>query len=230
MKVLKSYTSIYYVLLSSGFTIIFSSFSFSQSFDDFLRDYKITENQKIDSLENIFSQNNKINFTAYLPAVSYNLLDKDFRITYSVNHLAAILKQKKRNKLELAKLKQNAVNNLAMKVDRLAERYDNINTSFTDLLSDYEILNLDYEVYNLKKQQYENNKINYESYLNAKRSFFIRKKVIKNKANSLITKTKHLLLDLRVSKVQTEKFWLLVELQKIFSSVRRDWKPVKSEV
>ncbi len=100
-------------------TLIFPQKIFSQTFNDFLSDYKITENQKIDSLENIFSQNNKINFTAYLPAVSYNLLDKDFRITYSVN------------------LKQNAVNNLAMKVDRLAERYDNINTSFTDLLSQF---------------------------------------------------------------------------------------------
>lgn len=212
------------------FFIIFPLFSLSQNFTDFTDTYKLFEIQKLDSVENFHQNSNKNHFTAYLPAISYNILNKDFRITYSINHIASLLKQSKRNKIELARLHQSYIENLENRINKFRSRYSAIYEDYTELLSELELLSLDYEIFSLKQKQYEKSKINYEQFLNAKRSYFFKKKSIANKANSIHTSLKMLLSDLDVSEKNTSKFWLSIELQKIFSSVSGDWKPHKSEV
>lgn len=220
----------FYILTCACFTLFFPFVLLSQNFSDYLYSYKLSEIQKLDSIENFYSDSKKNHFTAYLPSASYNILNKDFRITYSVNHIASLLKQSKRNKIELAKLHQSSIENLENRINRFQDRYSKIYDSYTVLMSDLELLSLDYKLFNLKRKQYENSQINYEQFLNAKRSYFYKKKSIANKANSIHTNLKMLLSDLNISEKKAYEFWLSVELQKIFSSVSGDWKPHKSEV
>ena len=67
-------------------------------------DFEISQKKKIDSTINFYSIKQKKSWLNLLPSFNYDLDSHTFNVGVSLNSLASFYQQKKRNKIELAKL------------------------------------------------------------------------------------------------------------------------------
>lgn len=169
---------------------IYTAFVYGQSNNPLFVKIDEAKTQRIDSLIKFNTDENKLQYLAVLPSVSYNFFEKTFNVGISLSNLSTFYQNKQRNKIELERLKF-----------QLNEKKDNdllsLENEYSLILDTYEILKLELdnttltkEIFNLKKEQYENNKITLEDWLNLQKNQQDRNLAILAKRKNLISKMK----------------------------------------
>lgn len=176
--------TIFYVI---SFTFI--SISYSQQ----ISDYSKTQSDKIDSIVNSYSQKDKFKVLNFLPNVSFDALNNSFNVGFSLNGISNYYQQKKRNKIELAKLEQSLKERLEKEIEQIEIEIQSFQISYSTLSSEIELFQMDFDLFQISKGKYENKEISIEDFLKLKKAFVYKK-------NSL--KTDVLKLSLSASKIE----------------------------
>lgn len=161
--------------------ILINSFTcFSQSIEDF----KKVELKKIDTLLSLHKDRKSLVWLNLIPNISYNyqpILDRNF-ISASLNlsSLASYFQTKKRNQVEVSKLKLLLNEKLENNVNSLYKDLEEIQRDSILIALEEENFNLSKELFDLKKQQYERDKITLENWLQIQQNH--QSKVINLKA------------------------------------------------
>lgn len=149
-----------------------------------------TQDQKIDSLINFYTEKNKLQYLAVLPSFNYNFLDNTFNLGISFSNLSSFYQNKHRNKIELQKLKFQLIERKERNISALEKEYELLMDSYDILKLESENFNLTREIFHLKEAQYENNRIDLEAWLNVQKNYQDKKLSLLVKSKSLITKMK----------------------------------------
>lgn len=199
------------VLKRTIFTILLhqcSFYVFAQSKNTLFIDLENNRNQKIDSLINLNTDKNKLQYLALLPSVNYNFLENNLSVGVSISNLANFYQNKQRNKIELERLRFQLTEKKENDLFLLEKEYELIQDTYEILKMELDNTKLTIELFNLKKSQYDNNKITLEEWLNVQKSNQDRIIFIVAKSKNLTSKMKQFEVKIKSSCFKQELEYL----------------------
>ncbi|MEO9513229.1 MAG: TolC family protein [Flavobacteriaceae bacterium] len=153
--------------------------------DNFLEHYKKNRSFEIDTLLNSTKNKNSFAWLNLLPSINYDLDQNSFNVSISLNTFAQYAQQKKRNEIEILRLKESLESSLNNKLLSIENQYLNIKLDLSSLQYDLQNFEINNQLYHLKKAQYHNNKINLESWLKFQQDYLKSIAILDKKINAL---------------------------------------------
>jgi len=130
-----------------------------------LAEYKKNEVSKIDTIITNYETSKKKDWLNILPNINYNLSNRTFNMGVSLNSFATYYQQKKRNKIELERLKQELLKKLDDKILSLENRQEILTNEIEYLKASLSNAIIKNKLFLIRKKQYDNNKITLEKWL-----------------------------------------------------------------
>lgn len=178
----------------SVFCLIFYNYIFhAQNLDSLLIDYQLKEISQINEICDSQKLNEKSKWLNLLPSVSYSATGNTFSVGINLNSFSNYFQQKKRNKIEIEKLRTQLLQRLDAQILQLNQKINDYFTQSALLQIENEKLRIAKELHQINRKKYENNQITHVAFLNSKASFLNAKKSFKNFENQLNRKLNYLL-------------------------------------
>lgn len=162
----------------------------AQSNNLFLQDVMKDKKNRVDSILNLNTEKQKLQYLALLPSLNYDLNTNRFNVGVSLSNLAGYYQTKHRNKIELERLKLQLDQKLDTDLLHIEKEYELILDTYEILKMELDNTTLSTEIFNLKKAQYDNNKITLEDWLNIQKNHQDRNLLLFAKRKNIISKMK----------------------------------------
>lgn len=195
-RVPPSLATLYNMYATVTFVIVLCySNAFSQNYDSI----------KKASLENLMKLNNyygdsifrkmdqgKTPWFTLLPSVSYDLKNQSVNIGISLNSYTSFIQSKRRNKIELKKLRLQMDTKLKNEEEKTLQKIEEFEFLLQSLKENTEIFKITCDLFSINVGRYENKEITIEDFLLKKQSFVREKIQIKSKIKTLWRKNSEL--------------------------------------
>jgi hypothetical protein len=188
-------------------------FCFSQN-DTIFKNFNKIESQKIDSILIRQSSKGNLKYLAALPNIGYDIERSSLNVGISFSNILGYYQTKKRNEIELEKLRFQLIDSQKNTLDNLANEYEIIINTFEILKIEYDNSKITNEIFNLKKKQYDNNKITLEEWLNVQNDHLKNKLQFFAKSKNLIAKIKYFQTKIKTTCLTKELDYLFANLAK----------------
>jgi hypothetical protein len=132
----------------------------------------------------------------------------------SFSNILGYYQTKKRNEIELEKLRFQLIDSQKNTLDNLANEYEIIINTFEILKIEYDNSKITNEIFSLKKKQYDNNKITLEEWLNVQNDHLKNKLQFFAKSKNLIAKIKYFQAKIKTTCLTKELDYLFANLAK----------------
>jgi hypothetical protein len=186
---------------------------FSQN-DTIFKKFNKIESQKIDSILIRQSSKGNLKYLAALPNIGYDIERSSLNVGISFSNILGYYQTKKRNEIELEKLRFQLIDSQKNTLDNLANEYEIIINTFEILKIEYDNSKITNEIFNLKKKQYDNNKITLEEWLNVQNDHLKNKLQFFAKSKNLIAKIKYFQTKIKTTCLTKELDYLFANLTK----------------
>lgn len=193
------FTNCYVNVICLFFIIFANCNSHAQNLDSLLIDYQAKEILHIDSICNAQKLESKYKWLNLLPSASYNVSSNSFNVGINLNSFANYYQQKKRNKIEIQKLRSQLL-------QRLDNRLISLQTQITEYQNQVQTLEFEQqqfaiaeELHAINSKKYENNQITLVAFLNSKSKFLNAKKSLYAFKNQLDIQLQKILQVLKFS-------------------------------
>ena len=193
--------------------VVFNYQSFSQTSDTIFKNYNKIEIQKIDSVVYFNKQKDNYKYLVLLPNINYNIVDNSFGIGVNLSNFSNYFQTKKRNEIEVEKLRFQLLEAQKNDLENLSNEYELILNTFEILRLELDNTTLAQEIFNLKKTQYEHNKITLEEWLNVQNDFQKTNLLLFAKRKNLITKMKQFEMKIKSPCFRQELLYLSISLK-----------------
>jgi hypothetical protein len=193
--------------------ILLPVFCFSQN-DTIFKNFNKIESQKIDSILIRQSSKGNLKYLAALPNIGYDIERSSLNVGISFSNILGYYQTKKRNEIELEKLRFQLIDSQKNTLDNLANEYEIIINTFEILKIEYDNSKITNEIFNLKKKQYDNNKITLEEWLNVQNDHLKNKLQFFAKSKNLIAKIKYFQAKIKTTCLTKELDYLFANLAK----------------
>jgi hypothetical protein len=191
--------------------ILFPAFCFSQN-DSIFKNFTKIESQRIDSVVYRQTEKGNLKYLAALPNIGYNMETNSLNVGISFSNILGYYQTKKRNEIELEKLRFQLIDSQKNNLDKLANEYEIITNTFEVLKVEFDNSKITDEIFNLKKKQYDNNKITLEMWLNVQNEHLKNKLQLFARNKNLITKIKYFQAKIKSACLEKELQYLLKNL------------------
>jgi hypothetical protein len=191
--------------------ILFPVLCFSQN-DSIFKNFTKIEFQRIDSVVYRQTEKGNLKYLAALPNVGYNMETNSLNVGISFSNILGYYQTKKRNEIELEKLRFQLIDSQKNTLDKLANEYEIITNTFEVLKVEFDNSKITDEIFNLKKKQYDNNKITLEDWLNVQNDHLKNKLQLFAKNKNLIAKIKYFQAKIKSPCLKKELEYLLANL------------------
>jgi predicted O-linked N-acetylglucosamine transferase (SPINDLY family) len=191
--------------------ILLPIFCFSQN-DSIFKNFTKIESQRIDSVVLRQTEKGNLKYLAALPNVGYNMETNSLNVGISFSNILGYYQTKKRNEIELEKLRFQLIDSQKNTLDKLANEYEIITNTFEVLKVEFDNSKITDEIFNLKKKQYDNNKITLEDWLNVQNIYLKNKLQFFAKNKNLIAKIKYFQAKIKSPCLKKELEYLLANL------------------
>jgi hypothetical protein len=138
---------------------------FSQNKDTILNNFKKSQQLKLDSITNLYTEKSKLKYLSMLPSISYDIDAKTLNLGISLHNFSNYLQAKQRIKIELARFKMQYEEIQQNQINLLQNEYETIINNYQTILLEVKYKKTFDELFNLKKVQYEKNTITLEDWL-----------------------------------------------------------------
>jgi predicted O-linked N-acetylglucosamine transferase (SPINDLY family) len=182
-------------------------FCFSQN-DSIFEKFTKIETQRIDSVVYRQTEKGNLKYLAALPNIGYNMETNSLNVGISFSNILGYYQTKKRNEIELEKLRFQLIDSQKNILDKLANEYEIITNTFEVLKVEFDNSKITDEIFNLKKKQYDNNKITLEMWLNVQNDHLKNKLQLFARNKNLITKIKYFQAKIKSSCLEKELEYL----------------------
>jgi hypothetical protein len=193
--------------------ILIPVFSFSQN-DTIFKNFNKIESQKIDSILIRQSSKGNLKYLAALPNIGYDIERSSLNVGISFSNILGYYQTKKRNEIELEKLRFQLIDSQKNTLDNLTNEYEIIINTFEILKIEYDNSKITNEIFSLKKKQYDNNKITLEEWLNVQNDHLKNKLQFFAKSKNLIAKIKYFQAKIKTTCLTKELDYLFANLAK----------------
>jgi hypothetical protein len=193
--------------------ILIPVFCFSQN-DTIFKNFNKIESQKIDSILIRQSSKGNLKYLAALPNIGYDIERSSLNVGISFSNILGYYQTKKRNEIELEKLRFQLIDSQKNTLDNLANEYEIIINTFEILKIEFDNSKITNEIFNLKKKQYDNNKITLEEWLNVQNDHLKNKLQFFAKSKNLIAKIKYFQAKIKTTCLTKELDYLFANLAK----------------
>jgi hypothetical protein len=191
--------------------ILLPIFCLSQN-DSIFKDFTKIESQRIDSVVLRQTEKGHLKYLAALPNIGYNMETNSLNVGISFSNILGYYQTKKRNEIELEKLRFQLIDSQKNTLDKLANEYEIITNTFEILKVEFDNSKITDEIFNLKKKQYDNNKITLEDWLNVQNIYLKNKLQFFAKNKNLIAKIKYFQAKIKSPCLKKELEYLLANL------------------
>ncbi|MDY7397044.1 hypothetical protein UMM65_17515 [Aureibaculum sp. 2210JD6-5] len=140
-------------------------------FDSIIKKYKSHQSQRMDTLIKLTKEKTGTAWLNLLPSVNHDVDRSNVNVGISLSNFSNYYQQKRRNGIEIEKLKVTIQNQLDNELIRLENDYLKLIFERQSLETEINSLKLKTELFELKRSQFENNKINLESFLKIKETY-----------------------------------------------------------
>jgi hypothetical protein len=193
--------------------LLIPAFCFSQN-DTIFKNFNKIEAQKIDSILIRQSAKGNLKYLAALPNIGYDIERSSLNVGISFSNILGYYQTKKRNEIELEKLRFQLIDSQKNTLDNLANEYEIIINTFEILKIEFDNSKITNEIFNLKKKQYDNNKITLEEWLNVQNDHLKTKLQFFAKSKNLIAKIKYFQAKIKTTCLTKELDYLFANLAK----------------
>jgi hypothetical protein len=193
--------------------ILLPVFCFSQN-DTIFKNFNKIESQKIDSILIRQSSKGNLKYLAALPNIGYDIERSSLNVGISFSNILGYYQTKKRNEIELEKLRFQLIDSQKNTLDNLTNEYEIIINTFEILKIEYDNSKITNEIFSLKKKQYDNNKITLEEWLNVQNDHLKNKLQFFAKSKNLIAKIKYFQAKIKTTCLTKELDYLFANLAK----------------
>jgi hypothetical protein len=193
--------------------ILLPLFCFSQN-DSIFKNFTKIESQRIDSVVLRQTEKGNLKYLAALPNIGYDIERSSLNVGISFSNILGYYQTKKRNEIELEKLRFQLIDSQKNTLDNLANEYEIIINTFEILKIEFDNSKITNEIFNLKKKQYDNNKITLEEWLNVQNDHLKNKLQFFAKSKNLIAKIKYFQAKIKTTCLTKELDYLLANLAK----------------
>lgn len=175
----------------------------AQNFD--IQKWDLHQQKKIDSIIQVFEDSKSLKFLSLAPSVSYDAFNNSFSVGISLSSLSNYFQQRKRNKIQLARLEAQLLaekRKLSNSILLDLQKFKAAKIAFQNSLPIYEI---DKKLFAISKGKYKNNEITTADFLRLKKDF--------------LQKTNELKTELQRLKIQAKKFELQTKSEALTASL-----------
>jgi hypothetical protein len=186
-------------------------FCFSQN-DTIFKNFNKIESQKIDSILIRQSANGNLKYLAALPNIGYDIERSSLNVGISFSNILGYYQTKKRNEIELERLRFQLMDSQKGILDNLTNEYELITNTFEILKMELDNSKITNEIFSLKQKQYDNNKITLEMWLNVQNDHLKNKLLLFAKNKNLIAKIRYFQAKIKSKCLEKELEYLLKNL------------------
>jgi len=152
----------------------------AQKFESFKRQ----ELKKVDSITKALDTKNKLNILALAPSINYNV-NTGVNVGFSLQTLINYKQLKRRNKLEIVKIKNELKNKIYVEIEKAEQKETEIKARENEILTNIKILKLHEELFKIEQEKYKNLDITFETFTGKKIAYLENYYRIKNKISIL---------------------------------------------
>ena len=190
---MKKKDTFYYTVIA---IILFNYNNYCQS-NKFLDEFEQKKISEIDSITHTLKNQQKKLWLNLLPSFNYDLYNQSFNIGISFNSLASFYQRKKRNKIELAKLRESKLIRLDNYIEKLELKIEAFEIDYIIAKNKIELFKIESNLFLISQGKYANNEITSEDFLILKLAYL-------NKLNSLKTTVLKLKLKAKYISLKTK--------------------------
>lgn len=150
------------------FTVFFAILNISAQSPE---EYRKVKDNEIDSILNIYQENENLKFLSFLPSINYDALNNSFNVGISISNISTFIQNRKRNKIELARLEADLNNQADQDFQKIEFEIMNFRQDLNEFLFELRNLEIYGQLFEIQIGKHKAGEITTEDFLKEKLDF-----------------------------------------------------------
>ena len=183
------------------------------------------KSKKIETIVNQYKDKKSLNWLSLAPSLNYDFATQNFNVGLSLSNFIRYKQTKKRNSIELERLRNQLVERKERELEKLALNIEALKGSIQNLKNKASLFDLEVNLFQITKGKYQNKEITTEEFLQAKISLSQKYISLQSSIFSTLLKAEKLESDIEILELKNS----IVEIQVQHTQLGKNFGILRAE-